>query len=94
MKQSLRWRRTAHVTSDKTQAFRDDWTLVRGEKRLARIYDAGADDGGVCGGNWRYRVYRPDGSDYGGSALTSGTAKEIAERAALGPAGFRGLPLS
>jgi hypothetical protein len=66
-----RWRRSANAWPEKAATFGpDDWTLIDADgARLARIYDAGQEDG-VEPGRWRWRVYRADGPAIGGSAET------------------------
>jgi hypothetical protein len=74
-----RWKRSASVWPENALTSKDDWTLVdESGRRCARIYDAGRDDG-VEVGNWRWRVYRPDGTVHGGSAESGAAAKKIAE---------------
>jgi hypothetical protein len=83
VKPAPRWRRSAHAWSEKAATFGpDDWTLIDADgARLARIYNAGRDDG-VEPGAWRWRVYRADGLAIGGSAETGPEAKATALRLA------------
>jgi hypothetical protein len=76
------WRRSVQVWPDKAITFANDWTLIAEDGRhLARIYDAGQEDG-VEPGTWRWRVYRADGSAIGGSAATGPEAKAIVQKLA------------
>jgi hypothetical protein len=75
-----RWRRSALVWPDSVATFGDDdWTLIgaAGERR-GRIYNARRDDGHEPG-DWRWRVYRANGIDVGGSAESGADAKKIVE---------------
>jgi hypothetical protein len=80
VKPAPRWCRSAHAWPDNAHTGDDDWTLVDDDgARLARIFNAGRDDG-VEPGVWRWRVFRADGSAIGGSAETGPAAKAMAAR--------------
>lgn len=73
------WRRSRLVWPDAALTIEDDWTLVSPSgETLARIYDAGRDDG-VEDGAWRWRIYPRDGVSIGGSAIDGRAAKKIVE---------------
>jgi hypothetical protein len=73
------WRRSREVWPDEAMTFADDWSLIDADgEKLARIFDAGADDG-VEPGAWRWRVFRPGGS-HGDSSVDGRAAKREGER--------------
>jgi hypothetical protein len=74
------WHGSRTVWPENAHTIEEDWTLIDGDgEKLARIYDVGRDDG-VNEGNWRWRIYRRDGIEIGGSANDGMTAKHECER--------------
>ncbi len=75
----LRWQRSAVMWSEKRHTLSEDWVLIDDDgELLARIFDAGSDDG-FEPGTWRWRIYRRDRTTFGGSAESGNDAKKIAE---------------